>query len=107
VWTVASLTTGLNVLAKSHLGAGKATKNPACLVPLERPINIELMLEDPLSSDHIGSRGPRYEVPCVVLQQGSSAPTRVGNVAAKGLGHWRQRCGMVESWNPIAALRTR
>jgi hypothetical protein len=69
VRTVAGLTTGLKVSAKSDTGAlCESLKNPARLVPFQSAISGELMLEDLLSSDNIGLAGTRHQVPSVILQ---------------------------------------
>ena len=49
---------GTKYLIKVHTRPlGKATENPARLVPLEGAIRLKLMLEDPLASDDVGPRG--------------------------------------------------
>jgi hypothetical protein len=59
-------------------------KNPAGLVPLEYPIGLELVLEDPLIGDNIGVAGARNQVPSVVGHESgvlflhSCLPMRIG-----------------------------
>jgi hypothetical protein len=48
----------------------EAPEDPASLVPVKRAIRLELVLEDPLVDDNIGTRRPRNQVPHVVRQQG-------------------------------------
>ena len=80
---------------------------------LQRTIRVELVLEQPLPSHNIGLLWTRNEVPSVVLEKGSellfqsNPPIGVGEAAAEGLRHWRQRRG-VEQWarrHPEATLR--
>jgi hypothetical protein len=69
---------------------GETPKNPARFVPLQCPICMELVLEDPLARHHVGTRWSRHEIPSVVLQKGSmlflhgGAPTRVIEVLGTG-----------------------
>jgi hypothetical protein len=54
-----------------HLGAlGEPPEDPTSLVPVQRAIRLELVLEDPLTSDNVGPRRLRNQVPCAVRQQG-------------------------------------
>ena len=92
---------------------GKATKNPACLVPLKGAIELKLVLENPLASDDVGLRRSRHEVPSVILQEStvfffhSRSPIGVSESATKGLGHCREGGGVVGGRHPIASLRPR
>ena len=55
-------------LCKIHARTlGESPEDRAGLVTLESPISIELVLEDPLSSDDIGSWRARHKIPGVVL----------------------------------------
>jgi len=82
-------------------------------VPLKGPMSVELVLEDPLPDDLVGSGWTWNEVPSVVLQQStmflfySSPPGRISKCAAEGPGHRRQQDGVEERWNTEAALCTR
>jgi hypothetical protein len=52
------------------LTLGEATDNPASLVASKGPIDMELVLEDPLPRYDVGSGGPRNKLPCVVVDEG-------------------------------------
>jgi hypothetical protein len=82
-----------------HTGAlGEPTKDPACLVPVQRAIRLELVLEDPLARHHIDSTWSWYQVPGVVGQQSlvllfhSAAPVGVDERATdRGQGRRQRR----------------
>jgi hypothetical protein len=92
---------------------GETPKNPTCLVPLECPVCIELVLENPFARHHVGMMWSRHEIPSVVLQKGSmlflhgGAPTRVSETTTVGLGHRGELCSMEQSRNAKAALGAR
>jgi hypothetical protein len=48
----------------------EAPEDPTSLASIKRAILLELVLEDPLGSDDIGSRRLRNQVPRAVRQQG-------------------------------------
>jgi hypothetical protein len=50
---------------------GEPLEDPTSLVPVQRAIHLEFVLEDPLVGDDIGPRRPRNQVPHVVGQQTS------------------------------------
>jgi hypothetical protein len=72
---------------------GEAPKNPACLVPLQCPVCMELVLENLLARHHVGMRWSRHQLPSVVLQKSSmlflhgGMPTRVNEATTVGFGH--------------------
>jgi hypothetical protein len=82
-----------------HLGElCEPLEDPASLVPVKRVIRLELVLEDPLVSDDIGTRRPRNQVPHVVRQQGlvllhSATLVRVHERATDRGWHRRQCWG--------------
>lgn len=50
---------------------GEAAKDPASLVPIQTAVGLELVVEDPLASDDIGTVWAGDQVPCTVgLQRG-------------------------------------
>jgi hypothetical protein len=50
-----------------HPGAlSEPLKDPTSLVPVQRAIRLELILEDPLTGDDVGPRRPRNQVPRAV-----------------------------------------
>jgi hypothetical protein len=62
-------------LRKIHTWAlGESSKNPTRLVPLQCPVGIELVFEDPFACHHVGMRWSRHEIPSVILQKGSALP---------------------------------
>jgi hypothetical protein len=71
-------------------------KDLACLIPLKRTIDVELMLEYPLACHNIGMRWPRNEIPGVVSNQScillfhSSVPVGIGQGSAIAARNWRQ-----------------
>ena len=48
----------------------KAMNHPPCFVPLKSAVETQLMLEDPLPTDHIGVPWSWDELPCLVPLQG-------------------------------------
>jgi hypothetical protein len=52
------------------LALGEAANNPASLVAGKGPIGMKLVPEDPLPRHDVGSRGPRNELPGVVVDEG-------------------------------------
>jgi hypothetical protein len=50
---------------------GEATKDPASLVPLQRVIGVELVLENPFAGDDVRANGARDKIPGVVGDQDS------------------------------------
>jgi hypothetical protein len=50
---------------------GEVTKDPASLVPFQRAVEVELVLENPFAGDDVGANRTRNKVPCVVGDQGS------------------------------------
>lgn len=91
----------------------KPPENPARLVPLESPVGVELVLEDPLACDHVRLQWSGHKIPSVVLQKGgvfllhSSPPTRVSKGTTEGLGHRRQLSDMKQGWDVEATLGAR
>jgi hypothetical protein len=62
---------GAEGLIVVHPGAlSEAPEDPTSIVPINRAIRLELMLEDSLAGDDIGPRRLRNQVPRVVRQQG-------------------------------------
>jgi hypothetical protein len=67
-----------------HSGAlSEAPKDPTSLVSIKRAVRGELLLKNPLASNHIGARWTQHQVPSVVGQQGhvllhSAAPVGIG-----------------------------
>jgi hypothetical protein len=49
---------------------GEPPKDPTSIVPIQRTIRLEIVLEDPLVSHHIGPRGTWYQVRHFVGEQG-------------------------------------
>lgn len=62
---------------------GKALDDPSRLVPLERAVGVQFVLEDPLAADDVDAVGMRNQFPSVVGTQGielhlhRGAPVRV------------------------------
>ena len=88
-------------LCKIHTRTlSEAPKYLACFVALQSPVSIELMLENPLARDDVGSRGAKHKVPGVVLQQGiiffhhSSSLIGIGKSTMVGLRDGRQSGGV-------------
>jgi hypothetical protein len=50
---------------------GEATKDSACLVPFQRAIGVELVLEDPFTGDNVGANRARDKISSIVGDQGS------------------------------------
>jgi hypothetical protein len=75
---------------------GEATKDPASLVPFQRAVKVELVLENLFVGDDVGSNGARDKIPGVVGDQGSkfifhgAMPVWIDEGNADGGGHWRQ-----------------
>jgi hypothetical protein len=73
---------------------GEATKDPASLVPFQRAVRVEVVLEDPFVSDDVGANRVRDKIPCVVDDQGSKfffhgvAPVRIDEGGTDRGGHW-------------------
>jgi len=67
---------------------GEPADDPACLVPGEGAVGVELVLEQPLASDDVRTRRPRYEAPSAVVDQRlvlfrhRSAPIGIGECTA-------------------------
>jgi hypothetical protein len=100
-------------LSKVHTRSlSETTKDPMRLVPLERPIRLEFVLEDPLASDNIRPRRSRHEIPGVVCQKStvflfhSRSPIGIGQSTTEGLCYRRQRHNMEHNRHPEPALRT-
>jgi len=104
---------GAECLIKVHTWSlSEPAQNPASLVPFQRTISLELVLEDPLPDDHIVMWRARNQIPGVIPQEGSMLffhsrpPIGVGEGATEGLrdrGQWRRG---EESRLPEAELRT-
>jgi hypothetical protein len=60
---------GLIVVDAESLG--EVAKNLASLIPFQRAVRIELVLENPLASDDVGANGARDKIPDVVGDQGN------------------------------------
>jgi hypothetical protein len=88
---------------------GEAPKNPACLVPLQCPVCMELVLENPLACHHVGMRW-WHELPGVVLQKSTmlvlhgGTPTLVSEATTVGFGHRGEVRSMELSRNTKAVL---
>jgi hypothetical protein len=50
---------------------GEAAKNLVSLVPLQRVVRVELVLENPFGGDDVAASGARYKILDVVGDQGS------------------------------------
>jgi hypothetical protein len=61
---------GLIVVDAGSLG--EAMKDPVSLVPFQRAIRVELMLENPFTGDAVGANGARDKIPGVVGDQGNT-----------------------------------
>jgi len=92
-------------LCKVHTRTlSEAPKYPARFVALQSSVSIELVLENPLASDEVGSRGVRHKIPGVVLQQGimffhhSSSPIGIGRSTTIGLRDGVKRSSVVQCW---------
>jgi hypothetical protein len=76
---------------------GEAVKDPVSLVPLQRTVGVELMLENSFAGDNVGANGARDKILGVVGDQGSkpffhgTAPVRIDEGGVDGGGHRRQR----------------
>lgn len=74
---------------------GEATNDPACLVPGEGAVGVELVFEQPLASDNVRTRRPGYEAPsavvdqCLVLVRHRSTPIWIGQGTAIVRRDWR------------------
>jgi hypothetical protein len=55
---------GLIVVGTGSLG--EAVKDPLSLVPFQRVIRVELMLENPFAGDNVGANGARDKITCVI-----------------------------------------
>ena len=86
----------------------EATCDRTGLIALEGPVSPELVLEKPLSSEVIGVRGPRNEIPGVVLHESrvlvfhGSPPIRVAEGAAVCARYWGQRHAVVDAGEAVA-----
>jgi hypothetical protein len=60
---------GLIVVNTESLG--QTTKDPASLVPFQRAVEVELLLEDPFAGDDIGANGSKDKITGVVGDQRS------------------------------------
>jgi hypothetical protein len=75
---------------------GEAAKDPTSLVPFQRAIGVELVLENSFAGDDIRANGARDKIPNVVDDQGSKlffhgvTPVRINEGGADGGGHQRQ-----------------
>jgi hypothetical protein len=82
---------GLIVVDAGSLG--EAAKNPASLVPFQGVVVIELVLENPLAGDDVGTNEARDKIPGVVGDQGSkfffhgTTPIWIDEGGADGGGH--------------------
>jgi hypothetical protein len=70
---------------------GETTENPTGLIPLQRAIRLELVLEYPLAGDDVGPRGSGHKIPSVILEEHTvffhgCAPIGVGKRAAEVFG---------------------
>ena len=77
------------------------------------PVGVELVLENPLPSDNIGSWRARHKIPSVILQHciiffhHSSSPIGIVQSTTVGLRDGGERCSMVEGRHSKAALGSR
>jgi hypothetical protein len=75
---------------------GEAVKDAASLIPFQRAIRVELVLENTFASDDIGANGTRDKVLGVVGDQGSkflfhgAAPVQIDEGSVNEGGHWQQ-----------------
>jgi hypothetical protein len=98
-------------LSKVHTRPlSETVKDPMHLVPLERIIRLEFVLEDPLAGEHFGLSGAWHEILGVVHQNStmflfhSRSSIGIGQSATEGLRHLRQRCSMEHGRHPKPAL---
>jgi hypothetical protein len=72
---------------------GEATKDSVSLVPFQRAVGVELVLENQFVGDDVGANGARHKIPSVVGDQGSklffhgAAPVWIDEGGADGGGH--------------------
>jgi len=99
-------------LVEVHAWAlGEVMEDPACLVPFQSSISMELVLEDPLAGDDVGARRARNKIPSLVRQQSvvlgfhSSPPIGIGEGAVEDLRDRRQWSGVEEHRLAEAGLR--
>jgi hypothetical protein len=82
---------GLIVVDAGSLG--EAMNDPGSLVPLQRAVEVELMLKNPFAGDDIIANGARDKIPGVVGDQGIKlffhdvAPIRIDEGGADIGGH--------------------
>jgi hypothetical protein len=75
---------------------GEAAKDPTNLVPLQGAIGVELVVEDPFTSDDIRANRTRDKIPNVVCDQSiilffhGTASGRVGEGSVDRGGHQRE-----------------
>jgi hypothetical protein len=75
---------------------GEAVKDAASLIPFQRAIRVELVLENAFVGDDIGANGARDKVLGVVGDQGSkfffhgAAPVQIDEGSVNKGGHWQQ-----------------
>jgi hypothetical protein len=61
----------LIVVGAVSLGVKPRTKDPVSLVPFQRAVGVELVLENPFVSDDVAANGARDKIPGVVGNQGN------------------------------------
>jgi len=100
-------------LIKVHTWSlSEPAQDPASLVPFQRTISLELVLEDPLPGDLISMRWARNQIPGVIPQEGSMLffhsrpPIGVGEGATEGLRDRRQGSRGEERRLPETEFRT-
>jgi hypothetical protein len=75
---------------------GEAMKDPMSLVPFQRAVRVELMLENLFVSDDVGANGARDKITGVIADQGSKlffhtvAPVRIYEGGVDRGGHQQQ-----------------
>jgi hypothetical protein len=87
---------GLIIVGVVSLGVKPRTKDPASLVPFQRAIEVEFVLENPFVSDDVAANGARDKIPGAVSNQGNklffhgTAPVWIDEGGADGGGYRRQ-----------------
>jgi hypothetical protein len=75
---------------------GEAAKDPTSLIPFQRVVEVELVLENPFAGDDVRANGARDKIPCVFGDQGNkfffhgAAPVQIDECDADRGGHRRQ-----------------
>jgi hypothetical protein len=84
-----------NLIVVDIRSLGEAAKDLASLVPFQRAIRVELVLENPCVGDDVGANRTRDKIPDVVSNQGSklffhgAVPVWIDEGGTNGGGHRR------------------